>query len=200
MTVTDRIVAKTSPVRRAFAVLLVPIAVFVVWGLVFLPLRWIATSQDNWRADTRVELARARGQAQMLPVVQEKLTKLPSAPVWQRFYRIEGGADGGAAIQQDVANLCTAAGLGNQSITPLPSQEEGTLMKYGVRLSASGTADQLTAFVARMREHPRYLRAERLNVTAPQAQANEQNPVLSWTLDISGYAGGLSLLSTQKAT
>ena len=117
------------------------------------------------------------------PALRQQLERL----LRDLWHRVEGGADGGAAVQQDVGTLCAAAGVGNKTITPLPSEEEGPLMKYSVRLSASGTSDRLEMFAAKLRQHPRYLRTDRLSITAPQVQQREQNPVLTLTMDIAGY-------------
>jgi hypothetical protein len=109
--------------------------------------------------------------------------------VWQRLYRVEPDADGALAVQRDVAALSAAAGLVIQTISSVPSQNEGALMKYGVRMSATGTSDQLETFALRLHDHAPYLRAERLSITSPQAQPREQNPVLNITMDIAGYSG-----------
>ena len=200
MTAADRIMSRSLLARRTLALLLLPLAAIAVWGLLFLPLKWVTTSQGAWRDTVRVELARERGRAHALPALRQQLERLPAEPVWQRFYRVEGGADGGAAVQQDVGTLCAAAGLENQTITPLPSEEEGPLMKYSVRLSASGTSDRLEMFAAKLRQHPRYLRTDRLSITAPQVQQREQNPVLTLTMDIAGYSAALPAPLTASVT
>jgi Tfp pilus assembly protein PilO len=187
MSAASHIAARSVPWRRALALLLIPVAVALVWCLLVVPLRWVATSQGQWRAQVRAELARVRGHAQALAALREDVAKLPSQPVWQRFYA-QNGPSVGAALQQDLTTLGAAAGFSEQSITPLPTQARGQLTAYSVRLMASGTIDQLQAFVVGVRGHPRYLRLERLTITAPQVQAKEQNAILSFTLDIDGFA------------
>ena len=200
MTIADRIMARPPAMRRTLAVLLLPLAVLAVWALVFIPLEWVTTSQATWRHATRVELARARAHAQLLPSLREQLEKLPAQAVWQRFYGVAAARDASAALQRDVSGLCTSAGLANQTISQLPSEPEGPLMKYSVRVSASGTSDQLETFVAKVRQHPRYLRAQRLSITAPQMQSREQNPVLTITMDIAGYSGATPAPGTATAS
>jgi len=188
MTLTDRISSRSLRVRNAVALLMIPAMALLVWSLVILPLSWVATSQEHWRAEVRAELAEAKGRALTLDAVRKRLANLPSESVWQRFYPAENGADGGAALQRDVTTLSMGAGLATRSITLLPSQPQGRLMTYTARLAASGTAEQLQAFATSLRGHPRYLRVEQLKVTAPQVQSSDENPVLSITLDISGFA------------
>jgi type II secretion system (T2SS) protein M len=189
MRLADRIMGRSLLARRGLALLLLPSGALVIWGFLFLPLKWIATSQMSWREATRVELARARGHAELLQRLRQELQRVPSEPVWQRLYRFEPGADGALAVQRDVAGLSAAAGLVIQTIVSVPSQDEGALMKHGVRLSATGTSDQLETFATQLHEHAPYLRAERLRVTSPQMQQREQNPVLNITMDIAGYSG-----------
>lgn len=188
MTLADRILGRSILARRALALALVPVAALGIWGLVFMPAKWIATSQATWREETRVELSRARGHAELLQQLHQELERVPSQPVWQRLYRVEQGADGGVVVQRDVAGLAAATGLVTQTIVALPSQIEGVLMAHTVRLSATGTSDQLEMFAARLHEHAPYLRAMRLDVKAPQVQVREQNPVLNVMLDIAGYS------------
>ncbi|MEP7246141.1 MAG: GspMb/PilO family protein [Gammaproteobacteria bacterium] len=174
--------------RKLLALLLLALAVGLLWAGVFLPVRWLTTSQAQWRDEIRVQLARDRGHAKLLPAVSAQLGGLSRLPVWARFYRVEQGSDGGAVVQRDVAALCAASGLAVQSLVQLPSDAAGESTKYSVRLAANGTAEQFRGFVARMRENERYLRAEHLNVTAPQSQPIDQNAVLTIAFDIAGYA------------
>jgi hypothetical protein len=188
MTLADNIMGRSLLARRALALALLPIAALGVWALVFMPAKWIATSQATWREQTRVELSHARGHAELLQQLRQELERVPSQPVWQRLYRVEQGADGGVVVQRDVANLAAMTGLVTQTIVALPSQVEGALMAHTVRLSATGTSDQLEMFAARLHEHAPYLHAVRLNIKAPQVQVREQNPVLNVMIDIAGYS------------
>jgi hypothetical protein len=62
------------------------------------------------------------------------------------------------------------------------------LTGYGVRLTVSMTAEQFRRFIAGLRENARYLRVERLSVTAPQIQPSAQNALFTATLEVYGYA------------
>jgi Tfp pilus assembly protein PilO len=187
MTVADRIQAHRPAVRSALAIVLIPVAAVVAWLLVFEPIHWVVTSQAQWREATSTELARARGHARVLEVVQKQVEELPSAAIWQRFYPAATAGAVSSAVQKDVAELSAAAGLENPSIVALPSETAGAIDRQLVRLSANGTADRLEAFLTRLRQQPRYLRVDRLTVSAPQAQGADQNPILIVTMDIAGY-------------
>jgi hypothetical protein len=192
MTVADRIMARSPGARSVLALLLVPVGALLAWALVVQPIHWVITSQSDWRESTTTELARARGHAQLLEAVRKQVDELPSAPLWQRFYVVGAGESISGAVHKDVTELCMTAGLNSQSITPLPSEKLGAMTRQPVRLVAMGTSDRLQAFLARLREHPRYLRVDRLNVSAPQLQGADQNPVLTVTMDIAGYAASMA--------
>jgi hypothetical protein len=186
MTIADHIATRPRAYRRALAVLLIPAAAMLLWVLLLMPLQWLATGQEDWRRATRAELSSAKSQALAEPIFRRALLGLPSAPVWKRFYSEQ---DAEAGVQQDVSQLSAEAGLGNLTITALPAERDAQLAKYSVRLSGTATAEQLRALAVRLREHSRYLRVERLNVTVPQTQTIEENAILTATLDIAGFAG-----------
>ena len=72
-------------------------------------------------------------------------------------------------------------------LTPLRSVSLGSLTQIGVHLTASLRIDQLERFMVAAGRHPRYLRIERLTVTAPQTQAPAENPRLAVELDIQAF-------------
>ena len=200
MSYTDHILAQPRATRRALALLLVPVVVAVAWNALVVPAQWIAKSQDEWRDETRRTLARARGHAASLGSLQKQVDALPASPVWQRLYVMNGTDGGSTSVQQDVAALCGAAGLENPVITALPAEKAGPLMQLTMRIAMTGSADRLKVFLVKLREQPRYLRVDRINITSPQAQSGDQNPVLTINMDIAGFAGEVPAAPREKST
>jgi hypothetical protein len=157
------------------------------WLLV-VPLHWLLTAQQDWRASARADLARGRAEAALAPYVRELTEKLPKEPIWGRFYRPAGAADAGLLLQQDLVQICAASAVTVESVVRLPSHLEGTLLKNGVRVTLSASADHLRIFVDHLRSAPRYLRVEHLHISAPQSQRADENAVVRVTLEIAGYA------------
>jgi hypothetical protein len=188
MTLTQRLDRQPLAVRRGAALSLLIAVVLTGWFLIFEPLRFVVTSQQEWRAEVRQTIGRSRGLAAMTFDLQKAVDELASLPAWTRFYRVARGTDGGALIHRDVASLCSDVGATILSLTPLPSRKEGELDKIGVRFSATMTADQLKAFIVRLRAFPQYLRTEEMSISAPQMQSPETNPTLTVTLELFGYA------------
>jgi hypothetical protein len=200
MSYTDRILAQPRSTRRVLALVFIPMALALFWNAIVVPVRWVTTSQDEWRDETRTTLARARGHATSLDSLQKQVDALPAAPVWARFYGTGGAEGSGAAVQQDVATLCAAAGLENPAISALPAEKSGALTRFTIRVATTGSAERLKVFLAKLREQPHYLRVDRLNVSAPQAQSSDQNPVLTINMDIAGFAGELPAAPGSKST
>jgi len=163
-----------------------------VW-LLIQPLHWLLTAQYHWRISVRSDLARSRAKAALLPQLRQWAAKLPKEPIWSRFYQPAAREDAGLLLQQDLVRICAESGVKMESASRLPSHVEGTLLKHGVQLNLSATADRLRSFVEHIRSAPRYLRVERLHIGAPQAQRTEGNPVVSVALEIAGYAVSTNL-------
>jgi len=187
MTLADRLQSKPRLVQRLVAVGLVPVVIVCVWVLVASPLKCVLTSQSSWRESVRSELARARGEAATLKMLTERTAAFPSAGIWQRLYGDGTQGSAGNAVQQDVTRLCSSAGMQPQSVALLPSEQDGPLVRYTVRLSMTGTADRFQAFLTQLRTSPRYLRVEKLAVTSPQSQRADENAPLTIAADIVGF-------------
>lgn len=188
MTAVDRLTALPTGARRAVALLMLAAVLLAAWWLIAMPLRWLITSQQAWRSAVRIDLARSRGEADLLPVLRQRLATLPNDPIWSRFYDATAGEEVDSLIRQDVARLCDDSQITVGSLIRLPSRVEGNLVAYGVRLTAATTADRLRSFADRLRAAPRYLRVQQLHVSAPEAQQRDENPVLTVTADVFGYA------------
>jgi len=187
MTAVEYILTQRPAVRRAFAVLLLATTVQLLWFGLIMPAHLLVLSQSTWREETQSDLARARGTAGIESQVRERLNALQAAAVWQRFYDNQHSSAIDGALSQDITRLANTAGINIHSLTTLPATTEGLLRRHGVRLAASMSIDQLKLFIAALRTHTRYIRVERLSVSAPQVQPPDRNPPLEIKADLFGY-------------
>jgi Tfp pilus assembly protein PilO len=187
MTLADRLRATPQLVQRSLAVLFLSAVLLSAWLLVTAPLKSLLTSQSRWRDSVRSELARTRGEAASLNTLTERSREFPSAAIWGRLYGDGMRGDVGAIVQQDLMRLCSVAGMQANSMSPLPSEKDGALFRYTVRISISGTADRFQTFLTQLRQSPHYLRVEKLSVTSPQTQRTDENAPLTIVADIVGF-------------
>jgi len=192
MTLADRIMQRSAVVRRSLAILLLLAAAILGWQSLILPVRALLTSQQRWRVQVRSALAIARGRAAEVPALQGSLKALPEAPIWRRFYPDGDSANAATILREDITHCAAVAGVTVRSIAPLPATEQRGLRRLGVKISAAMTIGQLTDFLTKLRESPRYLRVDAMSVVAPQIQMNSGNHRLLVRLQIWGYARPLS--------
>ena len=188
MSLADRIAQQPQPVRRALALLLLFSSIIVIWQLLVAPLRRVLTSERHWRVAIRRTLAEARGRAIEVPTLQRRLSALPDATVWQRFYPDGDSVNSDNALREDIARGAAAAGVMLRTITPLPTSKRAGLTKLAVVVSADMTIGQLTDFLIQLRDSRRYLRVDALRIMAPQVQVTNRNHHLLVRLQIVGYA------------
>src|SRR4029077_15160657 len=105
VTLTERISTLPLAIRRTLALCLLVAAMLAVWAFAAFPIRWIVTSQDEWRSGARIALAHARGFAARLPQARANVAGLLNRPVWKYFYRVGQGEDASVLIQRDVEAL-----------------------------------------------------------------------------------------------
>lgn len=188
MRLVDRVLRQHIITRRALAVLLVIMALVLMRFALIAPAHALMLSQGRWRTQAGQDLADAKGQASAEQTVRKQLSALPGAPVWNRFYPSGGADNPDAALRADVTGVMASAGTTVQSLAPLPTQEEGAISRHGLRLSASMTVDQLQRVVTDLRGQARYLRVERLTISAPIAQTPHTNPPVLVKMVVYGYS------------
>lgn len=187
MSLAERLTARPSWERRTLALGFLALAALAVWAGLMTPLQGLLVSQDDWRAQVRHELAHARGKAASESALRKADAALAADPIWREFFAAPRGQDPTAQIQRDVQNIGMATGVTVQAMTSLPRVTEGGLSGYGVRFTSSATADQLQKLMDAVRGNPRYLRVERLSISAPQLQKPDDNAALVITVEIFGY-------------
>lgn len=188
MTFVKKLAARPPAQRRALAVVMFVAAIGLIWGALVVPLAWVVASQDEWRAEVRKDLARSLGRAASEPDLHRRLVALKAEPVWGKLYEVPDGQDATALVQRDVMRAGTSSGVNIQAIIPVPKVEEAGLVGYGLRFTATLSADQLKKLVDALRANTGYLRVERLTIGAPQVQRTDQNAALNVTVEVYGFS------------
>jgi len=106
----------------------------------------------------------------------------------EKFYPTDGVLGAAAMLQADVDLLMSSLQVPSRTIAPIASTETESLVRHGVRLSASLRINQLQDLLNRISQHPRLIRVDLLTVVAPQMQSPEDNPPLAVSMDIYAYA------------
>lgn len=188
MTFVEKLAARPPAQRRALAVVMFVAAIGLIWGALVIPLAWVVASQDEWRTDIRKDLARSLGRAASESDLRKRAAALKTEPIWGKLYEVPDGQDGSTLVQRDVMRAGTSAGVNIQAIVPVPKVEEAGLVGYGLRFTATLSADQLKKLVDALRANTGYLRVERLTISAPQVQRTDQNAALNVTMEVYGFS------------
>lgn len=188
MTFVEKLAARRPAQRRTLAVVMFVAAIGLIWGALVVPLAWVVASQDEWRTEVRKDLGRSLGRAASEPDLRKRAAALKTEPVWGKLYEAPDGQDATTLVQRDVMHAGTTAGVNIQTILPVPKVEEAGLVGYGLRFTASLTADQLKKLVDALRASTGYLRVERLTIGAPQVQRTDQNAAFNVTMEVYGFS------------
>jgi len=186
MSAAYRLANWPTAARRTLALAGLTLVVLVVWGGVVTPFEWLISSQSAWREQARRSLAQERGWKNAAAPWGELERQVQAAPIWQKFLEVPAGATPGAAAQRHVEDLFR--GELPPVIEALATRHVDGLTAYPVRVTTSMTIDQLKDILLSSHTHGAYLRVERLQVTAPQAQLPQQNARLQVNLDLVAYA------------
>jgi hypothetical protein len=188
MNVLDHLLRRSPRVQRTVALLVVPLALLLIWGIVIWPVWRVYQSQRTWRTDAASALARHRGLIDIEDEVRVQLNALPDSPGLQKLYRVQTPGAAVLALQSDISAALSAARTRAQTFTPLPPAQIGSLQQVGLRVVATMRIDQLSELLRQVDQLPHFLRFQQLLVNAPVEQLPDENPTLVVTLDIVGFA------------
>lgn len=188
MTLAERCAALPVVNRRLLAVVVVPMLLSLVCIGVVVPAQQAWQAQQRWRQETRQLLSSAAAAPALQTALEQRIEAVRSSHLHSKFYPMGGAMNAAAMLQADVDLLMSSLQLPSRTITPVASTETPSLLRHGVRLSASLRIDQLQELLNRIAQHPRLMQIEHLTVVAPQTQSAEENPPLAVTMDIFAYA------------
>jgi hypothetical protein len=185
--VADHLSKLPPRLQRILALLIIPAAFLCLWlGLIW-PIQYAYEAHVDWRSAAIHTLARQRGLASIEETVRTQLDALPRLTSWQRLYRASADGSAVVALQSDISTALTASNAHPQNFAPLGTTQSGPLRKFGLRVVASMTIDQLREFLRQAPELARFVRIERLLINAPPVQSPQENPPFTVTLDIFGF-------------
>jgi hypothetical protein len=187
MSVADRCARLPVASRRVIALLVVPVSVFLICGAIWMPISYVRASQAQWRVEAIDVLLSAQHAPALQQALDQQLTAMRTSPLWSKFYKAPTSAAATTALHADLSTLLSSARASVQSLTPIPSEEQTAFSRIGVTFAASVRLNDLQSLLAAMSNHARYLRVERMVVTAPQTQVPDENPPLAVTMDVYAY-------------
>jgi Tfp pilus assembly protein PilO len=185
MSLSQRLAGLPESTQHGGAIFGLLIAAAAAWWLIVKPTCAILAVQEAWRAENRQQLALTRASVAGEKEIREQLARIAGTSIWQRFYPSTDLAS--ATIEDDLRSLCETSGVQLQELADLPVVEEQGLARLGQQLAMIATADSLAAFIAGLRDHPRYLRIERLAVSTPALQTIDAPPWLTVSMEVVGY-------------
>lgn len=203
MNLAERCAGLPIASRRVVALLIVPLSALLLVAALWAPVAYVRGSQIEWRADAIETLSSVQQAPTVQATLDQQLAGMRSSPLWSKFYKAPNST-ASTVLHADLSALLTSAQASVQSLTPIASEEQAAFTRVGIRFAASIRLNDLQNLLTSMSNHSRYLRVERLIVTAPQTQAPDENPPLAVTMDVFGYqlsdqvkAGGDEVLAAQ---
>ena len=187
MKLAERCAGLPTAWRRVVALLVVPAAALLLLAALWAPIALVRDVQVDWRTDAIETLASAQHAPAMQATLEQQIAAMRGSPLWSRFYKAPNTSSAATALHADLSALLVSAQASVQSLTPIPSEEQADYNRIGIRFAASIRLNDLQDLLTAMSNHSRYLRVERVIVTAPQTQAPDENPPLAVTMDIFGY-------------
>lgn len=187
MNLAERCAALPIAPRRTVALLIVPLAALLLVAAVWAPIAYLGSSQIKWRNDAIETLSSAQHAPAAQAALDAQIAAMRSSPLWSKFYKAPDSTAAATALHADLSSLLTSAHASVQSLTPIPSEEQPAFTRVGIRFAASIRLNDLQNLLTSMSNHARYLRVERVIVTAPQTQVPDENPPLAVTMDVFGY-------------
>lgn len=188
MTLSDRCAALPIVARRLLALVVVPLLLLTLCVGSFVPARQVWQAQQDWRRETRDLLSAAAAAPELQMSLERQIESVRHTHLRSKFYPTDGVLGAAAVLQGDVDLLMSSLQVPSRTIAPITAVETESLVRHGVRLSASLRINQLQDLLNRISQHPRLMRVDSLTVVAPQTQSPEDNPPLAVSMEIFGYA------------
>ena len=124
-------------------------------------------------------------QAQALRTAREALNASP----WPaRLFVSRDGAGPDLQLQDEVRAALTQSGVEPTNFKVLPASDFRNLRAHRVEFASIMTIDQLQAFFLAIEGRQRLVRIEKLQLSAPSAQRQDENPRLNVLMEARGYS------------
>lgn len=187
MSAAARLAALPRNARRVAAVAILVLMMALAWLLVIVPVRLVATSQDDWRAEVSRQIARDRGMVKSATRVRELSESVRNAPIRGRLYAA-GNVGIDDQLQNDLRQALIQSGVEPTTFKVLPGSTANGVRQHRVEFASIMSVDQLRSLYTALEQQTHYIRVERLRIEAPATQATNENPRLTLLMEARGYS------------
>jgi hypothetical protein len=200
MKIAERCAALSPSMRRVVALLVVPLLLVLACLAALRPMHQAWQAQQLWREETKQLLSDAAVAPALRDALQRQIEVVRASQLRSKLYPSSGAMGAAALLQGDIDSVMNAVQASSRTLAPIPVSEESSLLRYGVRVTASLRVNQLQDVFNRLAQHQRLLRVEQLSVVAPQVQQADENPPLAVSMDIYGYVLAAEASAVPSAT
>jgi general secretion pathway protein M len=182
---------------KILAASLAVIALGIVWlGGVAPVLDWYA-SRGAHLAELQARAARERALIDTLPALQKAAAEAAKTPTRSV---LSGATDAiaGAALQEQVQTMATAANAQLTSIETLPAEQVGAYRRIGVRIELNAQLEVIVALLKAVEEAQPSMLVDDIHLTAtPSGPLNKAELPLDASLTVYGFRVGTAQEDTE---
>jgi general secretion pathway protein M len=182
---------------KILAASLAVLALGIVWlGAVAPVLDWYA-SRGAHLAELQARAARERALIDTLPALQKAAAEAAKTPTRSV---LSGATDAiaGAALQEQVQTMATAANAQLTSIETLPAEQVGAYRRIGVRIELNAQLDVIVALLKAVEEAQPSMLVDDIHLTAtPSGPLNKTELPLDASLTVYGFRVGTAQEDTE---
>jgi Tfp pilus assembly protein PilO len=182
----------TLPIGARGRVLAAGILVVVLgatWVGVLQPLRDYRSEQAARIEDLNVKAEREEALAATLPRLRAAAKEAASAPV--HLILAQGSdATAGAALQERLRSMASAAGAILSSVETLPGEQVGPYRRIGVRVELNSGLPQVVALLRAVEEAQPFMVVDDLRLTTPQVLAGTPELPMDAAFTVLAYRVG----------
>jgi hypothetical protein len=160
----------------------------LAWLLLALPVKLLATSQQEWRERTAAQIARDRGLAKSATQLREVMNIVANAPIRARLFDAQGSTTVDDQLQTELRAALLHSGVEPTNFKVLPGSSSDGLRQYRVEFASIMSVDQFRGLCDYLARQPHYVRIERLRVDAPPTQRTDENARLTLLMEVQGFA------------
>jgi hypothetical protein len=177
-----------SIARRFIALGVLALVVALVWWLVLTPARALVSSQQHWREHTAMAIGEDRAMVKQAESLRAARKALDASPLPMRLFVSNASGNPELQLQEELRSALAQSGVQPTNFKVLPAETFQGLRAHRVEFASSLTIDQLRAFFIALDARPRFVRIERLRLSAPSNQRMDENPRLNALMEARGYS------------
>ena len=187
MSAVAKLAALPRNTRRGIALGMLVLLMLLAWFLVVMPIRLVASSQDDWRTEISRQISRDRGMVKSATRIREASVTVRNAPIRSRLYAA-GAVSIDDQLQNDLRAALMQSGVEPTTFKILPGSTAKGLREHRVEFASIMSVDQLRSLYTALEQQAHYVRVERLRIESPASQATNENPRLTLLMEVRGYS------------